>query len=106
LLKIHTGHTTTLIRHLTNKPHWNREYWKKKELTSKNGTTKLTSKQPTVDSGFVITVKISPSEPIAEATTSINGKIMVVDYQPYSVEAEGGFQEFLHTLEPRRQVPS
>jgi hypothetical protein len=36
---------------LAKYPHWNKEYWKQKEMTSKKGT-KQTSKQLTVDSGF------------------------------------------------------
>jgi hypothetical protein len=75
-------------------------------MTSRKGTTEQTSKQLTVDSGFVKAVKMSTSEPQAKAVTSAIGKIMVLDYQPYSVVEDRGFQELLHTLEPRYQALS
>lgn len=53
-----------------------------KELTSKKGATKQTSKQPSVNSSFVIAVKMSPSEPTAKAITSVIGKMMILEYQP------------------------
>jgi hypothetical protein len=75
-------------------------------LTSKKGTTKQTSKQLTVARGSVIAGKMSPSEHRAKAITSVIGKIMVLDYQTYSMMEDRGFQELLHTLEPRYRVPS
>lgn len=88
-----------LIQHLAKQPDWNRGYWKQKQMTSKKGTSKQTSKQLTVDSGFVKAVKMSPPEHQV-------GKIMVLDYQPYSVVEDRGFQELLCTLERRYQVLS
>lgn len=69
-------------------------------MASKKGTPKQTSKQLTVDSDFLKAVKMSPSEPRAKAVTSAIGKMMVLDYQLYSVVEDRGFQELLHAMEP------
>lgn len=116
VLKTPSGSTTSLVRHLNLHADIKREFdsrtddRKKAKLShsvssgSLASTSRTCSKQQTL---FDATnLKLNPEGQRAKAITHAIGEMMVLDFQPYSVVQDIGFQRLMKVLEPKYELPS
>ncbi|KAJ8870725.1 hypothetical protein PR048_029750 [Dryococelus australis] len=104
-LKMPSFSTTSLIRHLDPHLHLKLKY---KEMCAVKKEAMKSSKQSVaspIAQAMNSKVMLLSENPRSQIIINKIGRMIALDYQPFSVVDDRGFKELMETLEPRYQIP-